>query len=59
VKDLAQDVAEDVLVLDAAKDGSAKVLIVKMLILSIVISLLPAAEPTPNTRVPPPSPALR
>jgi len=56
---LAQDVAEDVLVLDAAKDGSAKVLIVKMLILSIVISLLPAAEPTPNTRVPPPSPALR
>jgi len=40
VNDLAQDVAEDVL--GAAKDGSAKVFIVKVLTLPIVICQLRA-----------------
>ena len=56
MKDVAQDVAEDVTqdvakdVLSAAEGGS-----VKVLILVLVIFQLPAAEPTPNTRMSPPA----
>ena len=56
MKDLAQDVAEDVL--GAAKDGNMKVFILKVLNLPIAICQivkaylghrhLPAAEPTPG-----------
>jgi len=45
VKDLAQDVAEDVL--GAAKDGSAKVFIVKVLVY-LSHRHLSVAEPTPR-----------
>ena len=56
MKDLAQDVAEDVL--GAAKDGNVKLLIVMVFILPVAICQvvkvylvhrnLPAAEPTPR-----------
>ena len=54
VKDTAKDVVEDVAkyvaedVLGATEDGSVKLLIVAR-------AISPAEEPTPNTRMPPPT----